>query len=1439
MTGKKRKAFVAASLALSALFVFFAVGCGEKYTIFSPPKSTLTQSEEFALEQYGADELDDVRATLRADTMYVTERGLERAKPEILGDDYSLVYEPSTNTVTPYYEKKSGEYTAGITFKEYPYPGGKGNNNDANGFYKNTYADQAYELLGISPTAGDEEKQAAREKYYYYYKYMLMSQGYNLATEAQNRSLAGTLTQDWLKKHPSADLQYGAVEGEDNAVEKVIILDPMYRSYHATGLYLPAGEAVTVKVEGLKAGERIAMTVGLNNTMAWRGSNYNGAAASEKLSAMSGGSALPLKGTGSEAFFTNADALTAGGYFFDFGSNFVQSQWNRQNNRAAWTSAEFVFTENKEYTIGTHFGGIMHINPGNCYSSVKTTIRGAVETPHYILGVTTPEYYEKYLVSKETAPGVYAVIDTENGQLIGKADYMRQNTHPDEVEKLAYLWHSFFAVNESFTGGTYNRPNIVKFDQHVPAGAAVALGGYVYACPTGWFGSATSYRSLLNAGSWGILHEIGHNHGSAHGSVWGMGGGQEGEVRNNALTCLAYLKFCDIGSNINENGGVPAEHGFVAHPYSSLANTLNIKNSSAANDFNELGYFDALNIYTNIMHSFGVDKFYELLYTYKENPSYNFVEGGVARGNKRSDFAYRLSLVYGMNFRPYIDGIFKGNTTDGDYLQEQLSYMNSLPTYHPVANLYAGGIDGVKTGGDKTVLYGEEKEFDLLGKTITTADGAEILEVFKPEHGKLTDLGEGKYRYSFDPKYEGNTDSFSFDVRLSDGVCHRLTVYLRFTYGASVVSDYGATDTADLDTEIPKLSEKTPRSVVSMAQAGVPSFNNEAGVKNELRVAEFWYRAPESGEFSFSANGDDKSRLYFGNSFDSLEAKSDVVSYTAGYDDSHSFKVTLKEGEHYAFRLVNINTGGAGGAKVGVKRPNMTAYVDVGTSDIVQATVSDPSKVRNYVYEPRFILSKKDNAIASTMNSDKSEWEVLQAPEDIQGGRYVTEIMVDEETGEKTEFVTDKRSWLIDGQAGTMFHTVWTPNPTPATDENPDVFVIDTKTEQAFNYFRIIAPNRSDYRIKRYELLISSDNENYRKVSEGTASEPLAYSGTTAQLTFPQIRGRYWKLVVKETSANNGNYTVISELEAGIRSSAQMVYPSTSTKYFSSKGWSRVKIGDGSHHRSGLVWAEKKNSKMVIKIRSSSVSLYSDKGDGFGSAKIKLDGKLVETVSLQSDVPQSRCLIFNEEGLSEKKEHTVEIITTSNQPFNLDFIGASYDSVLINAPNIYKEKALTVSLVVFVLLFVAAVAALCVIFFVPTVREKVFGLFSKRSAPKKTENRETALSAKEDKKTMPPERPSATARTSAAAGTAVKPTQRAEAKPTSPAPKPTAAKQTPSARPTAQNTGTVRPAAKPTQSSLLTRPTAGAAKPSAPSRPAAPVRPAPGKPNPPKDGNKK
>lgn len=1299
-------------------------------TVFSAPPNRLPTEEKYALNKYAYDSLDDARVTLRADTMNVTERGLPRAQPEILSDTYKL-----------------GDQS--ITFRDYPFPGHAGGGKGSASVFENNPAFVAEALAeaekhGMNTDTADGLT-AAKKKYYALYKYMLMAQGYNLTMEAQYRSKNGTLTQEWLKKHPAADAQYGAVEGTDNAVRKEIVLDTIYRAYHPTGLYLPAGELVEVKVEGLEAGESISMFIGLQNSLAWRGS-VAGADAQNALQEL-GITSAPANPWGKDAFFLYADEIVGGGKFYDCCNNngtteLLQSQWLNQHNRLPWVTAEFTFSENKTYYIGTPFGGIMHLNPKNCYSPVKTTITGAVETPHYILGVTTPAYFDEYL---RDAPGVYGVIETENGQLVGESKYIR--TIPtDEVDKLAMLWHSFFAVNESFTGGAYNRGNVVMFETHVPAGAAVALGNYTYACPSDWYADVTNYRKLLRSGSWGILHEVGHSHHTAYGQVWGFGGGQEGEVRNNALTTLAYILFCDIGTTRNETGGISAEHGFVAHPYSNLQYALSFgaqieKTDPTGRDFDNyglFGYFGTLSMYVNLMHSFGAEKFYELLYTYKEVANYITdtaaavtealkadkttilnADDKVQKQIKRADFTYRCSLIFGMDFREYFNEMYCANIVDAAFTAEQLDFIRSLPRYAPVANLYAGGIDGVKTGGDYCITYGENVLFDLVGKTISNKPFT-ILSVAQPAHGSLTDAGEGKWSYSFNPEYAGTADSFRFRVQMADGTVHELTVYLRISYNGARVSAYKNIEARngnanELWTAVEsEIAGRQPDAVVSVNTGGIPAYTT-AGGAYEVRVAEFLWRAPTSGEYQLSAACDDRVRVYFGESFGAMGEPVLQLSTYQGYGATQP--IVVEAGKYYAFKLVNLNTGGGGSASIAFKNADGT-YTLPALQNVYHPASDLSATFTGYVYEPQYLISKKDNVKLAQTGTDKNEWRVVSAPLNIQDGRTFTETRVDFVTDDngntirvESQVDVDKWNWLIDEKLDNVFHTTWRvtrpndPNDRikPPSDADPDVFVIDTNRIQSFNYFTVHTRSnpRDNAMILKYELQISDDNATYRTIATG---EKLEYKGTTATLSFPQTQGRYLKLLVKSTTGKS--YTIISELDAGIVSKTQKIVSPTSSKLYATKGWHNSSTVAAEPN--GYMVAEKKNEKLVARFHGTQLAVYAASGANYGSVKIRLDGKTVQTISLRSAKSEARKLVFYVENLSDK-EHTVEFITQSSEKVMINLLGLSYTADLVNAPNIYLEHALTVSLIVFIVLFAVLLALVLMLVFWPRFRRIVLG----------------------------------------------------------------------------------------------------------------------------------
>ncbi len=1278
--GKVAAAVCAAVMLLISCMTFY--GCGKRVPedLYTIQKADLTHSDELALRPYRYDELSETVVTMRADTMYVTERGIKRPEVKILSDTY---------TVTA--DKLDGsKYINEFEFnKGYPV---RNRSITANMFTEEAAA------AGVSTA-----------DYLKYYRYMLHSQGYNLTRDAANKSAAGTLTQDDLYKHPAIDGCYGKVEDGDNAVEKVIIMDPSYRTYHLTGLYIPAGEAVTVKVEGLSAGKRVGMYTGLQNSMAWL-SGHNNRVINDI------GCTEYKSGDSNDNYFYNNDIIASAAK--ELPKTTIPAiqihphlAGDRYANRLPWIRSYFSFTENREYTIGTPFGGLLYIDPGTSYDKVKITVRGAVETPHYILGVTTPEYFDTYL---RNAPGVFSAMDTENGQLLGPSAAMR-NIAVEEIDKLAMLWHSFFSVNESFTGGTYNRKNFVKFDYCVPAGAAVALGNFEYACPDGWYYDAMNYRWLLSHGQWGILHEIGHSHGAAHGNIWGFGDSREGEVRNNALTCLAYLKTLDIGTYRNEAGNITngAEHGFVSHPYVNLKFSLSIPQNKT--DWIQNDYFQMLSMYVNIMHSFGVDKFYELLKTYKTSSLYVNTDGFNNEQKKRADFVYRCALVYGLDFREYFNKCYKANIPDAIFEtarpdveteQTQLEFLDSLETYQPVANVYAGGIDGVHTGGDWMISYGSEVILDIVGKTMST-DTFEITSVEQPAVGKLTRMQDGKYKYEFADKAY-NRDVFYFTVKLGNGQKHKLEVTLRISGNTSAVEHYKGEIPSDLDAAVTAVDSLTP---VMTAQpgGGVVRFDNAERGKNEVKISRFVFRAEEKGIHTFYLKADDKAIVRVGSDFNDLTERVRINKDLQNFSEAAKFSVELKKGEMLAFEIFLLNVGGGGFATLGLltgAEEGVNNNLTLPVSQVFHPAFLGKGLPEQYIFEPVYLVSSKSGLSLGTLSTPKSEWKILEAP-DRQGGNIIIESMHDpDHPDDVLEMEIDTKSYLIDGQIGSIYHTVYG---NAATMPDKLDFVIDTGDVQDFNFFQVTTRNHNNSYIHDYELYLSSDNSHWELVSSGNAVSDKIYKSNVAKIVFDKaVRGRYWKLAIKSTSGmNSGKYfAVIAEFDAGVTSETQRVVPLTNTNLYTTSGWKDSRNIE--NMQSGLLVSKKKNSKLVMRFKGDNISFYANRGPGYGSAQVYIDGKKAGTIKLGSEEEEQKRLVFSRSGL-EEKEHTVEIITLSNKPVNLCFAGLSYTAELVNAPNIYKEHALTVAMVVFMLLFAALTAFIVLSFCLPAFRKAIYG----------------------------------------------------------------------------------------------------------------------------------
>lgn len=161
--------------------------------VFKAPATTLPTEELFALQKYDYGSLGDSQVTIRSDVMTVTKRNLPRAQTEMLGDDFSLVYDTEANQLRAEYAIVNSTdklKTASITFNKdaYPYPGRAGGGDGKAEFYKTAYASAA-EAAGKSADA-----------YFNYYKYMLLTQGQHLATEAARRSVKSRRESETIRR---------------------------------------------------------------------------------------------------------------------------------------------------------------------------------------------------------------------------------------------------------------------------------------------------------------------------------------------------------------------------------------------------------------------------------------------------------------------------------------------------------------------------------------------------------------------------------------------------------------------------------------------------------------------------------------------------------------------------------------------------------------------------------------------------------------------------------------------------------------------------------------------------------------------------------------------------------------------------------------------------------------------------------------------------------------------------------------------------------------------------------------------------------------------------------------------------------------------------------------------------------------------------------------
>ncbi len=1134
-------------------------------------------------------DIEGRRVTIRQPYMEVTSRTVDRTEPGLLSDVFQFI-DPETKK--PYVGE--GADKAKIDFAAEGELGDKTN--------------PRYPMMGL-------ENNSNQKYFSNFVKYMLLRQAWYYRTQAVE-----DMENNSLKKHPAADGIYGAIPKDTKAVTKIIVSDPIYRSPLTTGLYLAPGEVATVTVSGLKPGESIRLTTHQQDSLGYDGGyetnndqSYNGLSNTEKYFKYWDTKLI----NEAKRAYTEGDEPDYTQFSFS-----LQNQWQFQNQKVPCMGSIFDITGNGEHKIGSIYGGPLYLQPTS--SEVKITISGAIETPHFILGVTTRDEFENYLRKSD---GLIATLDVENGQLIGLAKYMK---NCDDIVKLAYFWHSVFAINSSLNGRAYNYNVTMAYDVHVPAGEAVALNSSFAAQPYGWFEKCMSYETLTTAGNWGTFHELGHIQAKTHGVNWGMCSSNcknpcEGEVWNNTLIVLMYSMLCNM-----DNRFIKVEHGEYVHPYTSVVRSMQLQPVEDYHDYNKTSgaHFDQLSLYSTLIHSFGPERFVDFFYTYEVNPSYC--------DEARADFIYRIALVDHVNIYDWINSNYHGNVERRHFTDDQWNFLQTLPVFYPIAYQWANGIDGNETARKYEVDGKYDTIFDLSDSCFASYRSFEILKVTDPTYGTINYDKKNQRATYTPPTAVTAEDGFDIVVQTEGGRIVTLNVRFKLLYRGTYAEVWKLETTAKkqlVEDAWAEIEGKLPVRTEESSSAGKNNFN-AASDQREYYHFRFKFVATTAGTHQFYMHGDDAALVTFyendkdGRKLGELRITHDNPSY-----GTNNVETYLNEGDTVYVDAHLVNWGGPGNLYVGVKFPDAASIVNIPSTNIVnaEATQADLETSDNFEdWQPRFLDSIKDASVDYLTH--KTGWTIVSAPETQVGDGQGKDAMVD-------------------GNDTTYYHSRYQ-GYKPAL---PHEIILDCGQEQSANYFEVYRRGTGNDVILEMAVYGARDQggelpteDQYQLLFSGLTSELVKNPASTSRyrVTFKDSDFRYYKLVILQ----NSGQTVIRELLTG-----RMVELKQTVK---PNNYEKEKQGFEENSANGKLTATSQSAFYEFEFLGSGFDIFADTDPEYGTARVEIDGQYAGDIDLCDELIFNKC-VFRSSGL-EVRKHTVKIITTSPKKFNISFINVTY-----------------------------------------------------------------------------------------------------------------------------------------------------------------------------------
>lgn len=289
-------------------------------------------------------------------------------------------------------------------------------------------------------------------------------------------------------------------------------------------------------------------------------------------------------------------------------------------------SREWRLTPNGSYQ--NPFGGLIYITLDKpLQAPVTIRISNAVRAPHFVLGKTSPQEWQRQLA---IAPGPWAEVESDNIVVTVPRSSAEKIKDPTSAAK---FWDRMANAVADLAQIPHWRGFKERFvaDQQISAGYMHS--GYPMMTWLDVADLVVNGERLQGEGSWGHYHEIGHNHQQGD---WTFDG--TGEVTNNLFTLYCFDKL---------NGERPRDRQFS--PDDCLKRFRAYSKAPSFDKWKD-DPFLALTMYAQLQNEFGWDAFKRVFKTYQ-----NLKVHPKNDSEKRDMWMTTFSTVVGKNLGPFFD----------------------------------------------------------------------------------------------------------------------------------------------------------------------------------------------------------------------------------------------------------------------------------------------------------------------------------------------------------------------------------------------------------------------------------------------------------------------------------------------------------------------------------------------------------------------------------------------------------------------------------------------------------------------------------------------------------------------------------------------------------------------------------------------------------------